>query len=514
MPRRRVAAAGHEEVWFSAMTQPPAIPTLDGLFQRTLALRPAALALIDPPNKAQITGTASLQLSYADADRMIGALAAHFAEARLPPGSVIAVQLPNTVEFMLTILAASRAGLVAALIPQLWRQADLVAALNQISARAIVTCGEIDGVNHADLAMNAAVETFSIRHVCGFGKNLPDGMVSLDEMLAHAPGSRVETGRNAHSAAIISFDVTPEGLRAVPRTHLNIIAGGLVVFLESRLPQDATILAALTPSSFGTLAASLVMWLLSGGALALHHPFEADILTRQMADLHCDALVAPAPLALRLAADGAFDRAPGLRHVLGLWRAPEQIAASAQWREPSARLTDVALLGEIGLLASRRGEDGAPQPFMSHASHKSGGLDLTDDATLTTHGTVALRGAMVPRSAFRMAVMADTAQDDPEDYVDTGYAARRAPDSDGICITAPPRGIIGVGGYRFAAGTLENWASRLPAGTTLAPLPDQLLGHRLAGQANDCARTREALLELGLNPLLAEAFREGSGRTT
>ncbi len=496
------------------MTQPPAIPTLDGLFRRTLALRPAALALIDPPNKAQITGTAPLRLSYADADRMIDALAAHFAEARLPPGSVIAVQLPNTVEFMLTILAASRAGLVAALIPQLWRQADLVAALNQISARAIVTFGEIDGVNHAELAMNAAVETFSIRHVCGFGSNLPDGMVALDEMLALAPGSRVETGRNAHSAAIISFDVTPEGLRAVPRTHLNTIAGGLVVFLESRLPQDATILAALTPSSFGTLAASLVMWLLSGGALALHHPFEPDVLTRQIADLHCDTLIAPAPLALQLAAGGAFDRAPGLNHVIGLWRTPEQIAASAQWREPSASLTDVALLGEVGLLASRRSRDGAPQPFLPHASDGNGGPDLTDDATLTTHGTVALRGTMVPRSAFRTSVTADVSPDHPDDYVDTGYAARRASNPDGICITAPPTGIIGVGGYRFAAGTLQNWAARLPAGTTLAPLPDQLLGHRLAGQANDCGRTREALLELGLNPLLAEAFRESSARTT
>jgi hypothetical protein len=497
------------------MTQSRAIPTLDGLFRRTLAQRPDALALIDPPNKAQICGTAPHRLTYADADRMIGALAAHFAEARLPPGSVIALQLPNTVEFMLTVLAASRAGLVAALIPQLWRQADLAAALNQVSARAFVTCSEIDGVNHADIAMNAAVETFSIRHVCGFGPNLPDGMVSLDDVLTLTPGAIAETGRDAHSAAIITFDVVSEGLRAVPRTHLNTIAGGLVVFLESRLPQDATIIAALVPSSFGTLTASLVTWLLTGGVLALHHPFAPGVLTRQMADLFCDALIAPAPLALQLSESREFDRLPGLRHVIGLWRAPEQMATSRTWREPSASFTDVALLGEVGLLAGRRNGDGAPATLLSHAASGNGSPDQIEDVMLTAHGTLALRGAMVPRAAFGAPLPPDPAvEGHAGDYVDTGYAARHLLDRNGICITAPPAGLVSVGGYRFVTGTLQDWAARLPAGTTLTPLPDQLLGHRLAGQAVDSARTREVLLELGLNPLLAEAFRENPVRTT
>src|SRR5690606_33926275 len=128
----------------------------------------------------------------------------------------------------LAVLAASRSGLVAALLPQLWRPAALTAALNGASARAIVTCGEIDGVDHADLAMNAAVEVFSIRHVCGFGHHLPDGMVSLDEAIASPPADWVRHAHDdARKPAIITFDATIDGLRAVPRTHLNVIAGGL-----------------------------------------------------------------------------------------------------------------------------------------------------------------------------------------------------------------------------------------------------------------------------------------------
>jgi len=120
----------------------------------------------------------------------------------LPTNSVIAIQLPNTVEFMLTVLAAHRAGLIVALLPLLWRQAELTVALNRTGARAIVTMGRVDGVAHADLAMNAAAESFSIRHVCGFGNDLPEGMASLDLAMAVESGTArtvTQDGRRARS---------------------------------------------------------------------------------------------------------------------------------------------------------------------------------------------------------------------------------------------------------------------------------------------------------------------------
>ena len=129
---------------------------------------------------------------------------------------MIAVQLPNTVEFALAVLAANRAGLVVAPLPLLWRQAELTVALNRTAARAIVTTSRVDGVVYADLAMNAAAEAFSIRHVCGFGDDLPEGMASLDQaILRELPTVRavIQDGRKA---ALITFDVTADGIRPVP----------------------------------------------------------------------------------------------------------------------------------------------------------------------------------------------------------------------------------------------------------------------------------------------------------
>ena len=178
-----------------------ASPTLDGLFQRVLGRQPEALALVDPADKLRITGGEPQRLSFTQAERAISALTAHFIEYGLPANSVIAVQMPNTVEFVLTLLAAHRAGLIVALLPQLWRQADLTIALNRSGARAIVTTSKIDGVSHADLAMNAAAEAFSIRYVGGFGRDLPEGMVSLDDVMAADFNEPVAVPADARRAA-------------------------------------------------------------------------------------------------------------------------------------------------------------------------------------------------------------------------------------------------------------------------------------------------------------------------
>ena len=499
------------------MSQINASPTLDALFQRVLSRKPDTIALIDPLNKSRITGGLPKRLTYAQADRAISALSAHFVEAGLPTHSVIAVQLPNTVEFMLTVLAAHRAGLVVAPIPLLWRQAELVAALNRTSARAIVTASRIDGVVHADLAMNAAAEAFSIRHVCGFGGDLPEGMASLDLVLAREPGAGRSVVQDGRKAAIISFDVTPDGFRAVPRTHLGLIAGGLAMSLESNVAQGTTVMSAFAPSSFAGLAVSLVTWLLSGGTLVLHHPFDGDVLEQQIREHRCDTLIAPAQLVLRLDELGLDESLPTLSNVIGLWRAPEQVASSPFWTARQASLTDVYLFGEAGLVGARRtADDGAPaliKPGPHGAPRELPGASISGDVLLTPKGTLGLRGPMVTVSAYAPPAPSSDSliAQAPRDYVDTEYAARLDRATGAICITAPPSGIMAVGGYRFLSQDLQEWAKRLGQGALLTALPDRLSGYRLAGRAQDNARAREALSELGLNPLMVEAFRDRTG---
>jgi hypothetical protein len=486
-------------------------PSLDDLFRRSVARKPDADALADPFDKPRITGQPPRRLTYAQADRAVANLAAHFVEAGLPTGSIVALQLPNTIEATLAMLAAVRAGLVVALLPQLWRQAELTDALNRIGARALVSFSRIDGIDHAEIAMNAAAEAFSIRHVCAFGSDVPEGIASLDDIVFGPNQLRTIAERDPRRANVITFDFTPQGLRVVPRTQMQVIAGGLAIFLETSVSPGIRMLSGVMPSSFAGICASTVTWLLSGGSLAFHHPFDGETLLGQVVRERTELLIAPAPLALRLGEAQVFADIASLAQVIGLWRTPEQAAASATWTA-AQRFDDLYAFGEAGLFAIPRDTDGAAAPVLpgSPLRRSQNSSAAAGEAFITKDGTLALRGAMVPVAAYAPPRKPGLAPQTQADHVDTGYAARLDRTTGTISITAPPSGVVNVGGYRFLANDLNDWAQRLPQGGQLTALPDRVSGHRLAGRASDNARARAALAQLGLNPLMVEAFRDRS----
>ena len=84
--------------------------TLDDLFRRAGVSHPDTLALADPPNRADFTDGAPRRLSYAQADRAISAFAAKLRGLGLHTDSVVAMQLPNTVESIVAFLGVLRAG--------------------------------------------------------------------------------------------------------------------------------------------------------------------------------------------------------------------------------------------------------------------------------------------------------------------------------------------------------------------------------------------------------------------
>jgi hypothetical protein len=199
-----------------------------------------------------------------------------------------------------------------------------------------------------------------------------------------------------------------------------------------------------------------------------------------------------------------------------MWRAPEQVGSSANWTAREASLTDAYLFGEAGLFSARRSqEDGTPAPIKPGphgAPRELPGSSIAGEILLTPKGTLGLRGPMVAIAAYAPPPPPSDSliPQAPRDYVDTEYAARLDRGTGELFITAPPSGIMAVGGYRFLSSDLQEWGRRLGQGALLTALPDRLSGHRLAGRAQDNARAREALSELGLNPLMVEAFRDRS----
>jgi len=493
--------------------------TLDDLFRRDVERHGDAIALIDPPDRASFTNGTPKRLSYAEADRAVSAIAARLADLGLKTDAIVALQLPNTVESVLALLGVLRAGMIAAPLPLLWRQIEAVDALSRIGARALITCSRIGPVDHGELAMHIAAETFTIRFLCAFGEQHLDGVVALDDVFTAAPASAdaasERPGNPAEHVAVVTFEISPDGLVPVARNHAELIAGGLAVMLEGRIGHDSAMLGTLATSSFAGLSTTVIPWLLSGGPLALHQPFNGAVLAAQCRE-RGDVVVVPGPLVPRLTEAGLIGGRTGPRTILSVWRAPERMAGSAPWPKGDNALVDVLAFGEIGLIGLRRRADGKPvalTPGPIAAPHSQSEALVLVHVMRSQAGTIALRGAMIPHHAFppgveRSGVPRLKIGDDG--FIDTGYGCgfERV---GAFTVNAPPAGIVSVGGYRFVLRELQQFVTGAAEGSTLAALPDGLAGHRLAGVAGDRNSVRRILTDQGANPLIVAAFRERHG---
>ncbi len=491
--------------------------TLDDLFRRAAARRPDGLALIDPPDRDRFTDGGARTLTYAQADRMISAVAGRLHRIGLGADAIVALQLPNTVESVLAFLAVLRAGMIPMPLPWLWRRAEIADALARSGASALIVTGRAGAHDPFGDALHAAADTFHIRFVCGFGTRMPDGVVGLSDLFTADTADPLPTpqerpyppGPAAH-LAVVTWDVGSDGAIPVARNHAELATGGLAVLLEGRLRQNATILAGLTMSSFAGLATALLPWLLVGGTLALHHPFDPQIFLDQQQSLRPDAVVLPGPLVSLLADAGALSG--GLSSVLAVWRAPDRLVRAPAWRDSTTDLIDIQAFGEIGLIAAQRRPGGRPGvvPFGSIVAPRGtrGGV-IVGEIRATPHGTVAMRGPMVPCASFPDGAeqMGLPQLKRAAGFVDTGFACWSDRDNAPLVVTAPPPGTVSVGGYRFLLRDLQNALAAVDSAATLAALPDAIAGHRLAGSAADPAAIQEELALRGANPLLVNAFR-------
>ena len=157
-------------------------------------------------------------------------------------------------------------------------------------------------------------------------------------------------------------------------------------------------------SSFAGLATALLPWLLVGGTLVLHHPFDPDDLRRSAA--RDERSMRWSCRAAGRAIDGG--RRAGRRHRPEQ-RARRSGARPTAWRarrpggRPTTDMVDIQVFGEIGLIAARRGAGGRAGvvPFGPVAVPRgSKGGVIVGEVRATANGTVAMRGPMVPRFAF------------------------------------------------------------------------------------------------------------------
>jgi non-ribosomal peptide synthetase component E (peptide arylation enzyme) len=339
--------------------------TLPALFRSTAQRCAGQLAVCDPPNKQDVLGGRPLKLTYSELGDAVANLVGTFRELGLHKDDVVAVQLPNTVEQVAVFLAALEYGLIVSPLPLLWREHEMRLALPCIAPRLLISATQITGRQHAEMMCAVAVNQMSVRGVLAFGADVPDGVIPLDGIFSQ----RVEATGNiaphrpdpvgANDIATICWAGSEALLpSAVPRSHNQWIAAGMMQVLEAGLERGGTILTPYPLTSLIAIGGFFVPWLLNGGTLCLHHPFDVATFVTQLRSHPVSFTGLPPSVIDVLRNDGAFEEreiAASLAAIACIW--PGLVVpknAENHAADLMVPVIDVRTIGEMAYHARRR----------------------------------------------------------------------------------------------------------------------------------------------------------------
>lgn len=229
-------------------------PRIADLVTVAATRRPEAVALVVTADRVAI--------SYRDVIRLADDLAGQLTRAGLLPGDRVALRSGSNAEFVVTLLAASRADLVVVPLDPALPVSDQRARAEASGARVVL----VDG-SGPDNGEDPAIRWWPV--AVSVGRD--DGALSVRLEAAGEPKPVTSAPEGLRpDDAMIMFTGGTTGLpKMVPWTHGNIASSIRAIVAGYRLgPQDATV--AVMPLYHGHgLMAALLSTLASGGAVLL-----------------------------------------------------------------------------------------------------------------------------------------------------------------------------------------------------------------------------------------------------
>jgi len=299
---------------------------LEKLYARASAI-PDEEALVDPYNKKNLVDLEPMRMTYGQMTQAIDRIALKFIELGVERDDVIIAQLPNIIELTLTIFATARAGAIASPIPVQWRAHEIRHAVDLTKAKVFVSSHNLLGFDHIDLARKTIGEGRSVRHFVTVGSGTSPGALPMSDILAadgENPSSLAERQPGADDVFTLCWTSGTEAMpKAVPRSHNHWIAISRAV-VQSFLPDQECVYLSLFPTiNMAGLGAVLIPWVLTGGKMVFHHPFDLGVFLRQLIAEKVFYTLAPPALLDALAKSpqwAAMDK--GALKVIGSGSAP------------------------------------------------------------------------------------------------------------------------------------------------------------------------------------------------
>jgi fatty-acyl-CoA synthase len=233
--------------------QPLLYRTIDGVLQGAAAETPHRVALSVPFQ--------SMRFTFGELDRAVERVARGLIACGLVPGERIGIWAPNCAEWILTMFAAARAGLVLVNINPAYRSSELEFALRLVGCRALVFAPRFKTSDYAAMLKSLIPELPTaapgrlmcaafpeLRLLVQLGSEPLHGTLSFDDLAA--AGHDLDATALAAIAGQLDADQVfniqfTSGTTGTPKgaalTHFNIVNNGFFVGEGMRLTADDSI---------------------------------------------------------------------------------------------------------------------------------------------------------------------------------------------------------------------------------------------------------------------------------
>jgi len=201
-----------------------------------------------PSHIAVICSKQNVSLDYMSFNRSVETLSKGFVEAGLEKGDRIGIWSPNNVEWVTTMYAAAKVGLILVNINPAYRLAELDYALNTVQCKALVMATSFKTSNYVEMIKALAPEVTeseqgrlhskklpALRSLILIGDECLDGFYSYSQIVKMGEGSELDLA--ALSREVIADDAVniqfTSGTTGSPKgatlTHNNVVNNGYFV---------------------------------------------------------------------------------------------------------------------------------------------------------------------------------------------------------------------------------------------------------------------------------------------
>ncbi|WP_238941994.1 class I adenylate-forming enzyme family protein [Bacillus sp. REN10] len=277
--------------------------TIYDVFRHHVNNRPHVEAIIDPLNRETICHQAPKRLTYQQLSDEADRLAAILMKHGIKKDDIIAVQLPNTVEIVISYLAILRIGAIVTPLPVQYREHEYDTLLNFVEAKAVLTMSRILNYHAAQTFVEMRSKLPTIETIFAWGEAIPAGVLSIDQAelsLEDNEYLQQEIAANpstTNDIFTICWTSGTEGKpKGVPRSHNEWLISAYASVDVAEFTEEDVLLNTFPMVNMAGIGGMFVPWLIAGSKLMMHHPFDLPVLLQQVATERATYTLAPPAL--------------------------------------------------------------------------------------------------------------------------------------------------------------------------------------------------------------------------